>query len=246
VIPWEFIESSPVPGSREELMLYRRGEEFSICIGRDELMNSRQHGSEEALARIACRRVAASPSPRVLIGGLGMGYTLSAALEHLGPDAEVVVAELSPAVVAWNRGPLAKLAGSPLADPRVRVFEGDVAGVYRDEEAAFAAILLDVDNGPEAMTRKANDWLYGLAGLETAQAALQLGGILGVWSATPDRAFDLRLRRIGFRVEELRVPARIGAQKCHTIWIAERRPAPIESRRRARAPHHRREPRKRS
>lgn len=222
MIPWEFLDSAQVPGGRGELCLYRRGGEFSIRVNGHELMNSAIHGSEEALARIACARVADRPRLRVLIGGLGMGYTLAAALHRLGADAQVVVAELAPAVVKWNRGPLATLAGSPLEDQRVTVFEGDVAQILRAEHRAYDAIMLDVDNGPEGFTRKGNDWLYARAGLARAFAALRPAGVFAVWSATPDRAFTHRLRWAGFKVEDLRVPAAAHAGGQHTIWIATR------------------------
>ncbi len=152
-----------------------------------------------------------------------MGYTLAAALRKLGPDGQVVVAELSPAVVRWNRGPLASLAGSPLEDRRVTLLEDDVGKVLRAEHGAFDAIVLDVDNGPEGLTRKGNDWLYARAGLAAAFAALRPAGVLSVWSAGPDRAFTQRLRWAGFRVDSLRVPAGSGAGRQHTIWIASRR-----------------------
>jgi spermidine synthase len=223
MIPWELIDSAKVPGDGGEIRLYRRAEEFSIRVDGGELMNSRVHGSEEALAELACGRIAGRPSPRVLIGGLGMGYTAAATLRGLGPGGRVVVAELVPALVEWNRGPLAHLAGRPLEDPRVSVREGDVARLLREEPGAYDAILLDVDNGPEPLTRKENARLYGRPGLETAFAALRRGGVLAVWSAGPDRAFAKNLHRAGFKVEEVSVPARGprgGAR--HTIWLAGR------------------------
>ncbi len=224
MIPWELLDSSTVPGTRDELCLYRRGAEFSIRVEGYELMNSRLHGSEEALARIACRRIGDRPRPRVLIGGLGMGYTLRAALDALGADSEVVVAELAPAVVRWNRGPIAELAGHPLEDGRVEVCEGDIARILRAERDAYDAILLDVDNGPEGLTRKGNDWLYSEMGLVASFRCLRSGGLLGVWSASPDREFTRRLRRVGFEVDDLRVPAAGGGGgRQHTIWIAKRR-----------------------
>ena len=224
MIPWELLDSAPVPGSRKgELSLHRRGTDYEIRIDREELMTSRLHGSEEALARIGCERIAARPNARVLIGGLGMGFTTAAALVELGRDAEIVVAELAPAVIRWNRGPLADLAGRPLDDPRVRVFEGDVGDAIRGAEGGFDAILLDVDNGPEGFTRKANDWLYGRAGLAATFAALRPGGIYGVWSATSDAKFAAKLRSASFTVDDLRVPARPGhGGRHHTVWIATR------------------------
>ncbi len=222
MIPWEFLDSAPIPGSRDELSLLRRGTEFSIRVNKEELMNSRVHGSEEALARIACRRIATRRRPHVLVGGLGMGYTLSAALRELESDADVLLVELSPAVVAWNRGPLADLAGRPLEDDRVNVLEGDVAETIRAGHACYDSILLDVDNGPEGFTRGGNDWLYWNSGLAVAFKALRPGGVLAVWSATPDRRFKARLCRTGFKVDDFRVPARGDrGGPDHTIWIAE-------------------------
>ena len=222
MIPWELLDSASVPGTRGELGLYGRDGEFLIRVNREELMSSRAHGSEEALARIACAKVVDRPEPRVLIGGLGMGYTLAAALALLGDDSAVVVAELAPAVVKWNRGPLADLAGRPLQDDRVTVFEGDVAEVLRSETSAYDAILLDVDNGPEGLTRNGNDWLDSGPGLAASFAALRPRGVLAVWSASPDRPFTRRLRRAGFKVDEVRVPARGDRGRQHTIWIAGR------------------------
>ncbi len=223
MIPWKLLDRAPVPGGEGELMLYQRGEEFSIRVtGHGELMNSRAHGSEDMLAQLACARLAGRARPRLLIGGLGMGFTLAAALHELGPDAEVVVAELVPAVIAWNRGALGTLAGNPLLDPRVAVREADIARLLRSERNAFDAILLDVDNGPEGLTRDANDWLYGNAGLAAGFAALRADGILAVWSAGDDRDFTDRLRRAGFEAEEVRVRARISKGARHTIWLAQR------------------------
>ncbi|MFA5028796.1 MAG: hypothetical protein WC713_13075 [Candidatus Methylomirabilota bacterium] len=222
MIPWEYLESAPVPGGEGEMSLYRRGGEFSIRLAGRELMNSRVHGSEEALAELACARLAGRPRLRLLIGGLGMGFTLAAALRRIGPEDRVVVAELVPAVVAWNRGVLSELAGRPLADPRVLVHEGDVAGCLRAEEAAYDAILLDVDNGPEALARRENNWLYARPGLQAALAALTPGGLLAVWSAAPHSSFARRLGDIGFSVEERRVPARSRQGRRHTIWLARR------------------------
>lgn len=221
--PWELLDTVPVPGEGSELRLYRRGDEFSIKAGPIELMNSRVHGSEDALAELGCRRVADRARTRVLIGGLGMGYTLAAALKELGADAEVVIAELVPAVVRWNRELLAALAGAPLGDPRVSVYEGDVSHLIGAQTGQFDAILLDVDNGPEGLTRKENDALYSPAGLVAASAALKPGGIFGVWSISPDRAFSGKLRKAGFKVEEIRARAR-GKQGGgrHMIWLAER------------------------
>jgi spermidine synthase len=222
MIPWEYLESAPVPDGRGEVALYRRGEEYSIRLAGRELMNSRVHGSEEALAELAIARIAGRPRLRLLIGGLGMGYTLAAALRRLAPEDCVVVAELVPAVVTWNRGVLAELAGRPLADPRVRVREGDVALCLREEPAGYDAVLLDVDNGPEALARTGNDWLYARPGLAAAFLALRPGGILAVWAAVPNDGFSRRLRDAGFTVEERQVPARSRRGRRHTIWLAGR------------------------
>jgi spermidine synthase len=223
MIPWTHLDTAPVPGGGE-LRLMRRGGEFSIRLGGNELMNSRLFGSEEALARLAIERLGRRPRPQVLIGGLGMGFTLRAALAALGPEARVVIAELVPAVVAWARGPLAEIFAGSLEDPRVAVHEGDVGALIRSPPRPFDAILLDVDNGPEGLTVAANDSLYGHAGLGAAQAALRPGGVLAVWSAHPDQAFAARLRRIGFNVEEVRVRARAGGggRSRHVIWLATR------------------------
>lgn len=224
MIPWELLDEAVVPGhagAGEPLRLYRRGDEYAIRIHGRELMNSRMHASEEELARRCCAMLAA-PRPRVLIGGLGMGYTLAAALASLGPAAEVTVAELVPAVVAWNRGPLASLAGRPLADRRVKVRETDVAELLRDP-GAFDGVLLDVDNGPDAFCRVENERLYRHRGLRTIHDALRPRGVLGVWSAGPDRAFGAALRKSGFRVEMRRVHAREGGKgPRHTLWIGVR------------------------
>ena len=223
MIPWKFLDSAQVPESGEELRLYQRGGEFSIRVDGRELMNSRAHESEEALAEFACARIAHRPRPRVLIGGLGMGYTTAAALHRLGADGHVVVAELVPAVVAWNRGPLADLAGRPLQDVRVTVREVDVARILQTEQRAYDAVLLDVDNGPAGLTWKANDRLYARAGLEAAYGALRAAGVLAVWSPSSDRAFAKRLRGVGFEVAEVCVRAlgpRGGGR--HTIWLAVR------------------------
>jgi spermidine synthase len=210
-----------MPGGGGELRLMQRGSEFSIMSGTTELMNSRLSGSEAALATLACDRLGARPAPRMLIGGLGMGFTLRAAQAVLPGDAEIVVAELMPAVVAWARGPLAGVFGASLDDSRVTVREFDVADLIKEGRGDYDAILLDVDNGPEGLSRRANDRLYSSAGLRAARAALRPGGVLAVWSSGPDPAFTLRLRQAGFGVEEIKVRAngaRGGAR--HVIWMA--------------------------
>ncbi len=223
MIPWTLVAVSSVPGGAEELRLLRRGSEFVIMLGASALMNSRLSGSEEALAVRACRQVRGREPLRVLVGGLGMGFTLRAALAELGPDAQVTVAELVPAVVAWARGPLAAIFGDCLADPRVGIVEGDVAGLIRAAAGAYDAILLDVDNGPDGMTRDGNDGLYGAKGLRRAWTALRPGGVLAVWSVAPDDAFAERMRRTGFTIEDVRVRANKGRRGArHVIWIGQR------------------------
>lgn len=206
--PWETLDTAPAPGGGE-LVLARRGDEYVIRVGGHVLMTSRTHGSEEALAEHGCAPLAGRARPRVLIGGLGMAYTVRAALERLGPRASITVAELVPAVVRWNRGPLAPLADRPLEDSRVTVVEADVFAVLRDAaERPFDAVLLDVDNGPVALTRPENARLYGAGGLALARAAIKPGGLLVVWSAAPDPSFSRRLRDAGFEPQMLEVPAR--------------------------------------
>ena len=221
LIPWELIDRARIPGTDNELVLHRRGEDFSIRLDGMELMTSRVHGSEEALAELACAPVAGRPAPRVLVGGLGMGYTLAAALSRLGPTALVEVAELVPGVVEWNQGPLAHLAGRPLEDPRVRVRQGDIAAVLRAEPGGYDAIMNDVDNGPDGLLLPENAYLYGHAGLALTRAALRPGGVLTVWSVGPDVSFTERLRRAGFDAREVRLRDSGGRRgRGHTIWVA--------------------------
>jgi spermidine synthase len=222
MIPWQRLETAQVPGGGE-LRLMRRGAEFSIMFGDIELMNSRLSGSEQALATIACERIRTRKRPRLLIGGLGMGFTLRAALAAVGTDAQIIVAELMPPVLAWARGPLAEIFGTSLTDPRVSVREADVGDLIGSCRSAYDAILLDVDNGPHGLIRKANDRLYDVAGLSAAHAALRTGGVLAVWSSGPDANFVRRLHKTGFVVDELQVNAH-GARggPRHRVWIATR------------------------
>ena len=225
MIPWMLLDRAQTPGNGEELRLYQRGTEFSIKAGNHELMNSRIYGSEDALAKLACQKITKHPRARVLIGGLGMGYTVRSALNGLGAKAQVVVAELVPAVVRWNREFLADLAGRPLDDNRVTLHEADVAQMIKTAKGDYNAILLDVDNGPQALTRKDNDWLYSLKGLNAAFAALRPKGVLAIWSSGPDPAFAQRLRKAGFELDEVRVRARGGIGKGgahHIVWTAMR------------------------
>ncbi|MDP3855072.1 spermidine synthase [Phenylobacterium sp.] len=221
MIRWSLIDTTTVPDGGGDLRLMRRGEEFSIMSGAIELMNSRLSGSEKALATLACDRLQGRPRAHVLIGGFGMGFTLRAALEALGPQAQVTVGELVPAVIAWARGPMAHISGACLEDPRLTLREGDVAALIGAARASYDAILLDVDNGPEGLSRKANDRLYDVQGLAAARRALTPGGVLAVWSSAPSAAFTQRLRRAGFAVEELTVRSTGGKRGArHVIWLA--------------------------
>ncbi|HTJ59282.1 MAG TPA: hypothetical protein VL418_17245 [Devosiaceae bacterium] len=221
MIPWNQLSSTKIPGEAVELRLMQRGTEFSIMLGSNELMNSRVSGSEQALANLACSRILDRPQPQILIGGLGMGFTLRAALSDVGEDAGIIVAELLPSVVAWARGPMAELFGGCLDDPRVSLREMDVGRLIESQRASYDAILLDVDNGPDGLTRQANDGLYNHKGLSAARTALRPGGVLAVWSSGPDKDFTARLGQSGFAVEEHKVRARGtrgGAR--HVIWLA--------------------------
>jgi spermidine synthase len=219
MVPRVLIDTAEIPGGGGELRLIRRGEEYSIMLGSNELMNSRLSGSEEALAELACERIAGATRPNMLIGGLGMGFTLRAALALLSKDAEVTVVELVPAVVAWARGPMAHIFAGSLDDSRVSVLEADV-GVFIAGRAVYDAILLDVDNGPDGLTRDQNNRLYTLTGLRIAREALRPGGVLAIWSSAPDPRFTDRLKRAGFQVEEIVARANRGRGGRHVIWIA--------------------------
>jgi spermidine synthase len=216
------IGTAIVPGG-DELRLFRRGDDFMIVLDRNELMNSRMSGSEEALATLVCDRLRDRTAPHLLIGGYGMGFTLRAALAVLPRAASVTVAELVPDIIEWARGPMAGLTADCLDDPRVEVAERDVAELIGEGQGAYDAILLDVDNGPDGLTRPENDRLYSAAGLARAKAALRSKGILAVWSAAPDAAFTRRLEAAGFSVEVVAVRARANGKGAHhTIWLARR------------------------
>jgi spermidine synthase len=219
MIPWIELDRTALPQGGK-LRLMRRGHEFSIKLGVAELMTSRLFASEEALATLAAEKLKDRTKPRVLIGGLGMGFTLRAALGAFGAHAEIVVAELVPAVVRWATGPMAELFGGSLDDKRVELVEADVAALIRRARPLYDAILLDVDNGPEGMTQSANDHLYSMRGLAAARAALSPGGVLAVWSQGPDRAFAKRFEQAGFSVEDKRVRARgVRGGSRHLIWL---------------------------
>jgi spermidine synthase len=219
VRPWELLGQTRTPDG-EDMSLTRQGSEYVILASGKPLMSSRMHGSEEALAAFGCRHVRGREAPCVLVGGLGMGFTLRATLDVLPPDATVVVAELVAAVVDWNRGPLGPLAGHPLKDRRVQVDVGDVGATLRANRQRFDAVLMDVDNGPAAFTASHNTRLYDDAGLAAARGALTAGGVLAVWSAWEDRRFEQRLRHGGFTVQVERVRARLkkGGPR-HTIFL---------------------------
>jgi spermidine synthase len=221
MIPYKLIDTASWAGAA--LRLYQRGDEFSIRVDKaGELMNSRAHHSEEVLAELACRMIAGRDTPHLLVGGLGMGFTLAAVLSHTGPDARVTVSELIPAVVRWNRDYMGSLAGFPLADARVQVLELDVGRVMQ-EHKNFDAIMLDVDNGPSSFTHDDNDALYSLRGLGLAFNSLKPGGVLTVWSACSDPAFTRRMKKAGFEVTEQRVGSHASKRgNRHTIWIGAR------------------------
>jgi spermidine synthase len=221
MIPWKLLDTARVPGSQSELRFYQRDKEFSIRVDGFELMNSRVYTSEDGFSELGCARIEGRKKPRVLIGGLGMGYSLRSALDHLPRNAEVVVAELVPQIVTWNRDYIGHLAGHPLRDSRVQLRELDVGQVLRESRGQFDLIMLDVDNGPEGLTRKANDRLYDRQGIATARDALRPEGVLGYWASGPNQAFARRLRESGLDVKETSLRATKGSRGVkHTIWLA--------------------------
>jgi spermidine synthase len=223
MVPWKLMDRTPVPDEGPELVLYSRGDEYSIRVGAAELMNSRVYSRDDELSKIGCARIRDRKKARVLIGGLGMGYSLVTALNNLGPDAEVVMAELVPGLVQWNRDVFGHLAGHPLGDNRTTLRQADVAAVIREQARAYDAILLDVDNVPNGLTRRANDWLCSDTGISSARDALRPDGVLGYWSAVPDRAFVKRLHRASLLVEELEVRAQNRGRGARiTLWLATR------------------------
>ncbi|MBY0301090.1 spermidine synthase [Sphingomonas ginsenosidimutans] len=218
--PRELLGVADVPGG-DPLRLFRRGRDFMIVLDRNELMSTRMNGSEIALGTMACDRLAGRPAPHLLIGGYGMGFTLRAVLERLDPAGRVTVAELVPGIIEWARGPMAELTAGCLDDSRVTLRMGDVGDAIRAGARQYDAILLDVDNGPDGLTRPANDGLYSARGLDEARAALRPGGVLAIWSAAPDPAFARRLARGGFTVDEVRTRARDNGKGAHhVIWFA--------------------------
>jgi spermidine synthase len=223
MLPWIFLAKARVPGDNGELVLQQRGDEYSIRVDGYELMNTRVHGSEDALAEIACARLADATRARVLVGGLGVGFTLAAVLRSIGSEGRATVAELVPEVVVWNRGPLGVASGQPLSDPRTIVKVDDVAAVIREAKNEYDAILLDVDNGPTSLVAKGNDRLYTIAGLRAAHQALRPKGILAIWSSADDPAFTRRLNQNGFKAEIQKIGS-TGKSRGprYWVWIAQR------------------------
>ncbi len=219
--PREVIATAKAPGG-VELRLIRHDGDFTIALDANELMSSRLGGSEEALATMTCERLR-TRAPHLLIGGYGMGFTLRAALAHLGPKARITVAELVPEIVDWARGPMAELTAGCLDDPRVALLHADVAEEIGAGAGRYDAILLDVDNGPDGLTWAENDHIYAMNGLAGAMTALKPNGVLAIWSAAPNAAFTRRLRDCGFKVDEVVVRARSnGKGPRHTLWFAQK------------------------
>jgi len=217
--PRELLGTAQIPGG-DELRLYKRDADFIIALGANELMSSRSSGSEEALALMTCDRLR-TEAPHLLIGGYGMGFTLRAALARLGPQARFTVVELVPEIIEWARGPMEALTAGCLDDPRVELVSRDVVRAIAGAERRYDAILLDVDNGPDGLTREANNELYSMHGLTAAKGALRPGGVLAIWSAAKDEKFARRLKHAGFEVEETMVRAGRGGKGArHIIWFA--------------------------
>lgn len=222
--PWNKLGVAEIPNGGGTLTLSQRDQEFSIRLSgvRGELMNSRVHNSEEALAELGCAHLTASTNAQVLVGGLGMGFTLTAALQALPDSAQVTVAELIPEVVEWNHGALGECANNPLKDQRTRVHQGDVAECLVATSSSFDAILLDVDNGPEGITQRDNNWLYSAQGLDSIFKTLRPEGMLAIWSAGFDPMFVIRLKKAHYNVTTKTVRARPGKGSRHTIFLAQK------------------------
>lgn len=224
MIPWTQLGSAQIPNNGGELKFSQRGDEFSIRLSgiRGELMNSRLYNSEKVLAELGCAYLNSTDNAQVLVGGLGMGYTLAAALKAVTSNSQVTVAELIPEVVVWNQGPLGNCANNPLQDPRTKVHIGDVRELLNNRQPTFDAILLDVDNGPEGLTQKGNNSIYSLQGLDNIFKTLRPKGMLAIWSAGPDEQFTVRLKKAGFKADSRVVRARPGKGSRHTIFLARK------------------------
>jgi len=224
MIPWTLLGTANIPNNGGELRLSQREDDFSIHLKgvRGELMSSRVHCSELALAELGCAHIQGMEKSKVLVGGLGMGFTLAAALKATSKSSQVVVAELVPEVIEWNKGPLGECAGRPLDDNRVQVHLGDVAELFKTKKATYDAVLLDVDNGPEGFTQADNNELYSIESLQAIQQTLHPGGVLAIWSAWHDPKFTLQLKKAGFKVEAKTVRAHKGKGSRHTIYLARR------------------------
>jgi spermidine synthase len=224
MIPWILVEKVSTNEQNKELKLYQRDSEYSIKIGNYELMNSRAHSSEDELGRLTCLKIKKQSQQKILIGGLGMGFTLRVALNNLKPNAQVIMAELLPVVIKWNRENLSHLAKNPLSDKRVTVYEGDVVTKIREQQNYYHAIILDVDNGPQGLTQTENNCLYSNRGLKSAYDALQTDGVLAIWSAASDDSFVKRLEKVGFTVTEERLRIKHGPKGGGqaVVWIAQK------------------------
>ncbi|WP_293745777.1 hypothetical protein [uncultured Paraglaciecola sp.] len=224
MIPWTQLGSAQIPNNGGELKFSQRGDEFSIRLSgiRGELMNSRLYNSEKVLAELGCAHLTSTNNAQVLVGGLGMGYTLAAALKAVNENSQITVAELIPEVVEWNKGPLGNCAKNPLQDPRTKVHIGDVRQLLTIRKPTFDAILLDVDNGPEGLTQKDNSSIYSPQGLEDIYKTLRPKGMVAIWSAGPDQQFTLRLKKAGFKAEDRVVRARPGKGSRHTIFLGRK------------------------
>jgi spermidine synthase len=215
---WTTIDTALMPDG-ETISLHEHDGTYSVRIDGAELMSTRRHASEEKIAELACAHVHNTRKARVLIGGLGFGFTLTAALACLRPDASITIAEISPAVVAWNRDPALPLASEALADPRVSIALRDVGDIIGESAEAFDSIILDVDNGPAAFSTGANRRLYDFAGLRRTRAALRPRGCAAYWSAASDPAFEKLMTRAGFEVDLQRCRPHAGSGGRHTLFI---------------------------
>lgn len=225
MIPATLIGTAYIPNNGGELRLTQRENDFSIRLKGvgGELMNSRVHSSELALAELGCAHIQEMQNAKVVVGGMGMGFTLAAALKAVSIDSSVVVAELVPEVIEWNKGPLGECAGRPLDDDRVLIHLGDVAELFTTKQASYDAVLLDVDNGPESFTQADNSRLYSAESLQAIRLALKPGGMLAIWSAWHDPKFTLQLKKASFKVQTKTVRAHKGKGSRHTIYLARRK-----------------------